>query len=261
MAFDFGVGHDMSTPFVAFTLDNQGNPYIAFDTQAPTQNPATCFSDSRRHRPERQDLRLQHVRGLVARRRQHLGRRGGSPPAPAAAKAYRANPASETGTDVFPTIAAGDPARSTSATSTRIPSCRPRRWASSCRAGARAPTNFPARCHWNVETSQSLNLSNTPATATFTKVQATTTPMHYGDICNLGIASARRPPRTRATCSTSTRRRWTRRPAARTSCTRTTTRARRTATQAPRARSATTSSRRTRSTGRRSSARTSAGRR
>ena len=45
MAFDSGVGHDMSTPFVAFTLDNQGNPYIAFDTQAPTQNPATCFAD------------------------------------------------------------------------------------------------------------------------------------------------------------------------------------------------------------------------
>src|SRR5207302_10079603 len=30
MAFDGGLGHDASTPFAAFTLDNQGNPYIAF---------------------------------------------------------------------------------------------------------------------------------------------------------------------------------------------------------------------------------------
>ncbi len=153
-----------------------------------------------RHRcrdcPERQGLRLQRVRGLVARRRQHLGRGGGSLPDPAgsAATAYRANPTSETGTDVFPTIAAGDPGKVDVGylhTDSIVPTSPLGKFMPGGCAGG--TTNFPARCHWNLETSQSLNLNNTPATATFTKVQATSTPMHYGDICNLGIAC---PPTT-----------------------------------------------------------------
>src|SRR6266436_550018 len=41
LAFDAGIGHDASTPFVAFTLDNQGNPYFGFAVNLKS-NPATC---------------------------------------------------------------------------------------------------------------------------------------------------------------------------------------------------------------------------
>src|SRR4029077_17673759 len=47
-AFDSGIGHDMSTPFVSFTSDNQGNPYLAFNTMdvTSTTNVATCAADA-----------------------------------------------------------------------------------------------------------------------------------------------------------------------------------------------------------------------
>src|SRR5438067_4536519 len=44
-AFDAGVGHDTSTPFVAFTLDRQGNPYFGLDVNL-NANPATCSAES-----------------------------------------------------------------------------------------------------------------------------------------------------------------------------------------------------------------------
>src|SRR6266566_2903592 len=44
-AFDAGIGHDTSTPFVGFTLDRQGNPYFGFDTNL-NSNPATCSAES-----------------------------------------------------------------------------------------------------------------------------------------------------------------------------------------------------------------------
>src|SRR6185369_3766257 len=40
-AFDAGIGHNTSTPFVAYTADRQGNPYFAFGTTL-NANPATC---------------------------------------------------------------------------------------------------------------------------------------------------------------------------------------------------------------------------
>src|SRR5436190_9435501 len=46
LAYDAGIGHDTSTPFVAFTLDNRGNPYFSFTTPAPSDNPATCSAES-----------------------------------------------------------------------------------------------------------------------------------------------------------------------------------------------------------------------
>lgn len=63
------------------------------------------------------------------------------------------------------------------------------------RSGPGTNPNYPARCDWNVMTSQSLNLTSTAPSAatTWATVQATTAPMHYGDICNLGIAC---PPTT-----------------------------------------------------------------
>src|SRR5438309_10680461 len=44
-AFDAGFGHDTSTPFVGFTLDNRGNPYFGFTVNA-NSNPATCSAES-----------------------------------------------------------------------------------------------------------------------------------------------------------------------------------------------------------------------
>src|SRR5205823_5239968 len=44
-AFDAGIGHDASTPFVGFTTDNQGNPYFAFANNL-NSNPATCSAES-----------------------------------------------------------------------------------------------------------------------------------------------------------------------------------------------------------------------
>src|SRR4029077_20059519 len=39
-AFDAGIGHDASTPFTAFAIDNQGNPYFAFTINLHSN--ATC---------------------------------------------------------------------------------------------------------------------------------------------------------------------------------------------------------------------------
>jgi hypothetical protein len=198
MAFDSGIGHDMSTPFVAFTMDSVGNPYIAFDTQAPTQNPATCSADVAANSVQSDKICGYNAYVVWS----HDGGNtwdggGGSLPDPpgSAAAAYQANPSTETGTDVFPTIAAGDAGKVDVGylhTDAIVPTSPLGKFLPSGCAGT--TPNFPARCHWNLETSQSLNLNNTPATATFTKVQATTTPMHYGDICNLGIACAPTSP-------------------------------------------------------------------
>ena len=50
------------------------------------------------------------------------------------------------------------------------------------------PTTYPPTCSWNLYAGQSLNLTSDPAHVTWTTGPVTTTPMHIGDICNLGIA-------------------------------------------------------------------------
>jgi hypothetical protein len=50
------------------------------------------------------------------------------------------------------------------------------------------PITYPPTCSWNLYGGQSLNLLSPPATATWVTTPITTTPMHVGDICNLGIA-------------------------------------------------------------------------
>ena len=44
-AWDAGFGHDTSTPFVAFTLDDRGNPYFGLTVNA-SSNPVTCSAES-----------------------------------------------------------------------------------------------------------------------------------------------------------------------------------------------------------------------
>ena len=49
------------------------------------------------------------------------------------------------------------------------------------------PTTYPPACAWNLYGAQSRNLSSGVDAATWAVTPITTTPMHIGDICNLGI--------------------------------------------------------------------------
>jgi hypothetical protein len=49
------------------------------------------------------------------------------------------------------------------------------------------PTTCPPVCNWNLFAAQSANLTLSPSAAKWATTQVTTTPMHVGDICNLGI--------------------------------------------------------------------------
>ena len=176
-AFDAGLGHDASTPFTSFAIDNQGNPYFAFTINL--QSDPTCATPN-----------------------------GGTPPAPQAkceydaylvwssdqgsswSGAYRVSPLGETGTHQFPTISAGDPGKvivgylrttfiePTSPNGKFLP------------GGCAGPTTIAyavGPCPWNLYAAESVNLGAGTSGATWAVTQITTTPMHVGDICNLGI--------------------------------------------------------------------------
>jgi hypothetical protein len=49
------------------------------------------------------------------------------------------------------------------------------------------PPTYPPACQWNLYGAQSLNLANGIDAATWSVTPITSTPMHIGDICNLGI--------------------------------------------------------------------------
>jgi hypothetical protein len=111
-----------------------------------------------------------------------------------AAKAYRVNPSTEIGTHWFPAIAAGDPGKVDVAylrTSEILPTdpfgkADPGGCAGPGPANGN-PTTFPPACSWNLYGAQSTNLTLSPGSATWSTTQITSTPMHIGDICNLGI--------------------------------------------------------------------------
>jgi hypothetical protein len=112
-----------------------------------------------------------------------------------AARPYRVNPLSEGGTHFFPAIAAGNPGQ-VDVSYLRTTEILPTDAFGKADAGGCAgpgpangnPTTYPPTCQWNLYASQSLNLTAGTAGATWTPTQVTTTPMHVGDICNLGIA-------------------------------------------------------------------------
>jgi len=201
-AFDSGVGHDMSTPFASFALDNLGNPYIGFDANrwvnGPTNltNPPACagFSSApgqvlQTHPECGYDMYVVWSNDQGA----HWDHTGGSGTVPGSAAApYLAN--SDNGTDVFPTIAAGDPGKvdvSWLHTNTIEPTDSVGKFQPGGCAGpdssVPSSANYPPPCQWNLVAGQSLNLTAAPGTASFARVPVTTTPMHVGDICNLGI--------------------------------------------------------------------------
>jgi hypothetical protein len=193
-AFDAGFGHDSSTPFVSFTLDKQGNPYLGFTINL-NSNPATCSAESVAGTVQ-SDPSCEYDMYVVWSSNGGTVWDGGGGVIPgSAATPYRVNPPSEGGTHFFPAIAAGNPGQVDVAylrTTEIIPTgplgkANPGGCAGPGPANGN-PTTYPPTCSWNLYAAQSLNLTSSPANATWARTQITTTPMHIGDICNLGIA-------------------------------------------------------------------------
>ena len=192
-AFDAGIGHDTSTPFVAFTLDRQGNPYFGFDVNL-SSNPATCAAESTAGTVQ-SDPTCEYDMYVVWSSDGGATWDGGGGLIPgSAAAAYRVNPAAETGTHFFPAIAAGNPGQ-VDVAYLRAPQILPTDPLGKADPGGCAgpgpangnPTTFPPACTWNLYAAQSLNLTKGVAGATWSISPITTTPVHIGDICNLGI--------------------------------------------------------------------------
>jgi hypothetical protein len=193
-AFDAGVGHDASTPFVGFTLDDQGNPYFGFAINL-NANPVTCSAKSTAGTVQ-SDPSCEYDMYVVW---SHDGGAtwdgGGGLVRGSAATPYRVNSIRETGTHFFPAIAAGDPGK-VDVAYLRTPEILPTDPFGKANPGGCAgpgpangnPPTYPPTCSWNLYAAQSLNLTSSPGQATWTTTQITTTPMHIGDICNLGIA-------------------------------------------------------------------------
>jgi hypothetical protein len=192
-AFDAGVGHDTSTPFVAFTLDRQGNPYFGLDVNA-SSNPATCSAESTAGTVQ-SDSSCEYDTYVIWSSDGGATWDGGGGLIPgSAAAAYRVNPATETGTHFFPAIAAGNPGQVDVAylRAQQILPTDPLGKADPGGCGGPGPANgnpttYPPACTWNLYAAQSLNLTKGVSGATWAISQITTTPMHIGDICNLGI--------------------------------------------------------------------------
>jgi hypothetical protein len=191
-AFDAGIGHDTSTPFVAYAADRRGNPYFAFG--APLNaNPATCAAESTAGTLQ-SDTSCEYDLYVVWSKDTGATWDGGGGLVPGSAvSAYRVNPTSETGTHFFPAIAAANPGqvdvgylRSTEILPTdALGKALPGGCAGPDAIGN--PPTYPPACPWNLYAGQSLNLANGTSAATWAVSQITTTPMHVGDICNLGI--------------------------------------------------------------------------
>jgi hypothetical protein len=191
-AFDAGLGHDASTPFVAFSLDKQGNPYFGFAINL-NSNPATCSAESSAGTVQN-DYSCEYDMYVVWSKDGGKTWDGGGGLIPGSARTpYRVNPASETGTHFFPAIAVGVPGQ-VAVAYLRTPEIVPTDAFGKANPGGCAgpitgnPSTYPPACHWDLFAAQSVNLGSSPDDATWTTTQITTTPMHIGDICNLGIA-------------------------------------------------------------------------
>jgi hypothetical protein len=157
LVFDGGVGHDASTPFAAFTLDNQGNPYYAFAMNIGSEY----------------DMWLvwSNDGGATWAGQGNLGA------ITSAGKPIKVS--GDNGTHIYPAIAAGDPGHvdvAYLATSTVVPTL----------PYGKFQPGGGANAKWYLWVAQ--GDLNTPApTWTRTQVTPSSDPMHVGDICNLGI--------------------------------------------------------------------------
>jgi hypothetical protein len=194
LAYDAGIGHDASTPFASFTLDNQGNPYIAFASPGPSDNPVTCAVESIAGSVQSDPSCAYHMWVVWSSDGGPTWDGGGGADPGSAARAYDVDPGSHPQTDVFPAIAAGAPGEvdvawlRTDETEPTDPLGKfdPGGCAGTGPANGN-PTFYPPTCNWNLYQGQSLDLTQPPSKASFTTAPITTTPMHVGDICNLGI--------------------------------------------------------------------------
>jgi hypothetical protein len=192
LAYDAGVGHDASTPFTAFTLDDRGNPYMAFTTPAPSDNPAVCASKSTAGTVQSDPTCAYRMWVVWSSNQGKTWDGGGGAFTGTAAKAYEVDPSKKPQTDVFPAITADDPGQVDIAwlhTNETEPTDPLGKFDPGGCGGPRNgnPTFYPPKCKWNLYAGQSLNLSRGTAKATWALTHVTTTPMHVGDICNLGI--------------------------------------------------------------------------
>lgn len=193
LAFDAGVGHDASSPFAAFTLDSQGNPYIGFVNNLRS-NPATCSAESAAGTVQT-DFSCEYDMYVVwSSNGGQIWDGGGGLIAGSAGTPYRVNPSGETGTHWFPAIAAGRPGQVDVAylrTGEILPTDSLGKAAPGGCAGPGPangnPTTYPPACPWNLYAAESTNLGSGVSGAVWSVTQITTTPLHVGDICNLGI--------------------------------------------------------------------------
>ena len=188
-AFDAGIGHDTSTPFAGFTLDDRGNPYFGFAVQGLADNPAVCAAESTAGAVQSDASCAYNMDVVWSPDGGVTWDGGGGLITGSAATAYQVNPPSEVGTHFFPAIAAHDPGQVDVAylyTPTILPT-DPFGKADPGGCGGSVPA-YPPACQWDLYAGQSLNLTADTGHATWTTTKVTPVPMHLGDICNLGIA-------------------------------------------------------------------------
>ncbi len=193
LAYDAGFFHDASTPFASFTLDKDGNPYVAFDSPAPSENAQKCAAESTAGTVQQDSSCDYHLWVVWSKDGGKTWDGGGGMFAGTAAKAYEVDPSTKPQTDLFPTIAAGEPGHVAVGwlrTDEIVPTDPLGKFDPGGCAGpgtAGVPT-YPPTCKWNLFAAQSANLTQKPGKQTWTIGQLTPKPMHVGDICNLGIA-------------------------------------------------------------------------
>jgi hypothetical protein len=194
LAYDAGIGHDASTPFASFTLDNRGNPYIGFTTPAPGDDPVACAAESTAGTVKSDPSCAYHMWVVWSANGGGTWDRGGGSVPGSAAAAYEVDPSTKPQTDVFPAIAAGAPGKVDvawlHATETEPTDPLGKFDPGGCAGPGPTngnPTFYPPACPWNLDVGQSLDLTAAPGKAIWTRGQVTTTPMHVGDVCNLGI--------------------------------------------------------------------------
>jgi hypothetical protein len=194
LAYDAGVGHDASSPFAAFTLDNHGNPYIAFTVPGPSDNPAVCSAESTAGTVQSDPTCANHMWVVWSSDGGTTWDGGGGAIPGSAASAYEVDPSSTARTDLYPAITAGLPGK-VDVAYLRTNENEPTDPLGKLDPGGCAgpgpangnPTFYPPTCSWNMYAGQSLNLTQAPGKETWVTQALTTTPMHVGDICNLGI--------------------------------------------------------------------------
>jgi hypothetical protein len=177
---------------VAFTVDDQGNPYFSFATPAPSDDPATCAAESTAGTVQSDPSCAYHMWVVWSSNGGATWDGGGGALPGTAGTAYEVDRSSTAQTDVFPAIAAGNPGEVDVAwlhTNEIEPTDAAGKFDPGGCAGPVSgnPSTYPPTCSWNLYASQSLNLTASPNSASWTTTQVTTTPMHVGDICNLGI--------------------------------------------------------------------------